>query len=94
MAITMQEIEHLARLSKLALSEEEKERLTGEMQGILAFADKLSALDTAVDPTMFAGDGQNVFREDVVEPSLPTTAILQNAPEQDMECFVVPKTVE
>ncbi len=95
MAITMQEIEHLAKLSKLALSEEEKQRLTGEMQSILAFADKLSGLDTAsADPTMFAAEGQNVFREDEVKPSLPTAAILQNAPEADMECFVVPKTVE
>lgn len=94
MAITMQEIEHLARLSKLALSDGEKQRLTGEMQSILAFADKLSALDTAADPTMFASDGQNVFREDAILPSLPTGAILQNAPEQDMGCFVVPKTVE
>jgi len=94
MAITMQEIEHLARLSKLALSNEEKERLTGEMQSILSFADKLSGLDTVADPTMFASDGQNVFREDEIHPSLPTSAILQNAPEKDMECFVVPKTVE
>ncbi len=94
MAITMQEIEHLARLSKLALSDEEKERLTGEMQSILSFADKLSALDTVADPTMFAGEGQNVFREDEIQPSLSTAEILQNAPEQDMECFVVPKTVE
>lgn len=95
MAITMQEIEHLAKLSKLSLSEEEKERLTGEMQSILAFADKLSALDTkGADPTMFAAEGQNVFREDIIIPSLPAEAILQNAPEADMQCFVVPKTVE
>lgn len=94
MAITMQEIEHLAKLSKLALTDEEKERLTGEMQSILAFADKLSALETDADPTMNASEGQNVFREDEIKPSLPTTAILQNAPEADMECFVVPKTVE
>jgi len=94
MAITMQEIEHLAKLSKLALTDEEKERLTGEMQSILAFADKLSALETDADPTMNASEGQNVFREDEIKPSLPTAAILQNAPEADMECFVVPKTVE
>ncbi len=94
MAITMQEIEHLARLSKLALSEEEKEQLTGEMQSILEFADKLSSLETGADPTLFTAEGRNVFREDVVAPSLPTAAILQNAPEADMECFVVPKTVE
>ncbi len=94
MAITMQEIEHLAKLSKLALSEEEKACLTGEMQSILSFADKLSKLDTAADPTMFAADGKNVFREDEIKPSLSTAEILQNAPEADMECFVVPKTVE
>ena len=94
MAITMQEIEHLAKLSKLALTDEEKERLTGEMQSILAFADKLSALETDADPTMNASEGQNVFREDEIKPSLPTAAILQNAPEADMKCFVVPKTVE
>ncbi len=90
----MQEIEHLAKLSKLELCEEEKERLTGEMQGILAFADKLSALSTTADPTMFAGEGKNVFREDEICPSLSTDAILQNAPDKDMGCFVVPKTVE
>ena len=94
MAITIQEIEHLAKLSKLELSGEEKERLTEEMQSILAFADKLSALSTMADPTMFAGEGRNVFREDEIKPSLPTEAILQNAPEKDMGCFVVPKTVE
>ncbi len=94
MAITMQEIEHLAKLSKLALSVEEKERLTGEMQSILAFADKLSALKTEADPTMFAADEKNVFRQDEIKPSLSTAEILQNAPKADMECFVVPKTVE
>ncbi len=94
MAITLQEIEHLAKLSKLALSDEEKERLTGEMQNILEFADKLSALETTAAPTLFTAEGHNVFREDEIRPSLPTSAILQNAPEADMECFVVPKTVE
>lgn len=95
MAITMQEIEHLAKLSKLSLSEEEKTRLVGEMQDILAFADKLSTLDTeAAEPTMFAAEGQNVFREDEIRPSLSPEEILKNAPKADMGCFVVPKTVE
>ncbi len=94
MAITMKEIEHLAKLSRLALSDEEKQRLTSEMQSILAFADKLSALETEVDPTMFAADGKNIFRKDEIKPSLSPSEILQNAPRADMECFVVPKTVE
>ncbi len=95
MEITIQEIEHLAKLSKLALTEEEKTRLKSEMGQIIDFANKLSALDTnAADPTMFASSLYNVFRDDTVESSLPTDAILQNAPEAEMGCFVVPKTVE
>ncbi len=95
MAITIQEIEHLAKLSKLALSSEEKTRLQTEMAQIIDFANKLSELDTdSEDPTMFASATYNVFRDDRVKPSLDTDSILQNAPEAEMGCFVVPKTVE
>ncbi|MDD6308689.1 MAG: Asp-tRNA(Asn)/Glu-tRNA(Gln) amidotransferase subunit GatC [Clostridia bacterium] len=95
MAIEIKEIEHLADLARLALSEKEKEQLSREVGQMIEFADKLSTLDTTdTDPTMFAANVYNVFREDEAMPSLPTAAILQNAPSADMECFVVPKTVE
>ena len=47
-----------------------------------------------VEPTMHVANIHNVFRDDVVKPSYDTALILKNAPESDMGCFVVPKTVE
>lgn len=95
MSITIKEIEHLAKLSRLNLTDEEKNRLTGEMAGILDFAKKLDELDTSsVSPTMHPGASFNVFREDTPSPSYATSDILKNAPKADDSCFIVPKTVE
>lgn len=95
MGITIKEIEHLAKLARLNLSDEEKSRLSGEMSGILDFAQKLSELDVSnISPTMHMGTSSNVFREDVAKPSYPTAEILKNAAEADESCFLVPKTVE
>ncbi|MBO4897753.1 MAG: Asp-tRNA(Asn)/Glu-tRNA(Gln) amidotransferase subunit GatC [Clostridia bacterium] len=95
MSITIKEIEHLAKLARLNLSDEEKERLTGEMSGILDFAHKLNELDVSdISPTMHVGADSNVFREDVARESYPTSEILRNAAEADEGCFLVPKTVE
>lgn len=95
MEITIREIESLAKLSKLALNDDEKTRLASEMGQIIDFANRLSSLNTDTEnPTLFTSDIYNVFREDVVEPSMPAEDILKNAPAADMGCFVVPKTVE
>lgn len=95
MAITIKEIEHLGKLSKLRFTEEEKKGFLLDMDNILNFANKLSELDVSdVEPTMHVANIHNVFRDDVVKPSYDTALILKNAPESDMGCFVVPKTVE
>lgn len=95
MSITISEIEHLAKLARLNLTDEEKERLTGEMAGILQFSAKLDEVDSSnVSPTMHVGNVVNVFREDEVRESLPKKDILKNAPKADDDCFIVPKTVE
>ncbi|MDK2799468.1 MAG: aspartyl-tRNA(Asn)/glutamyl-tRNA(Gln) amidotransferase subunit [Clostridiales bacterium] len=95
MKITREQVEHVANLARLNLTEEEKERLTSEMESIIAFADKLNELDTSeVEPTAHAIPIQNVFREDVVEPSYDRGKILQNAPSQEKGCFKVPNIVE
>jgi aspartyl-tRNA(Asn)/glutamyl-tRNA(Gln) amidotransferase subunit C len=95
MKITREQVEHVANLARLNLTEEEKERLTSEMESIIAFADKLNELDTSeVEPTAHAIPIQNVFREDVVEPSYDREKILQNAPSQENGCFKVPNIVE
>ncbi|MGE4283613.1 MAG: Asp-tRNA(Asn)/Glu-tRNA(Gln) amidotransferase subunit GatC [Clostridia bacterium] len=95
MQISKTQVEYVANLARLNLTEEEKERLTVEMENIIAFADKLNELDTTgVEPTAHAIPIQNVFREDVVEPSFDRDKILQNAPSQEDGCFKVPKIVE
>lgn len=95
MSITIKEIEHLAKLSKLSLTDEEKERLTGEMAGVLEFAKTLDELDSSdILPTMHPGAASNVFREDIVKESYDRREILKNAPNADETSFVVPKTVE
>jgi aspartyl-tRNA(Asn)/glutamyl-tRNA(Gln) amidotransferase subunit C len=93
--ITMRDVEHMARLSRLALTDPEKERMRRELDGILSYIDKLRALDTAnVPPTSHAVPMTNVMREDEPRPSLPQDEMLANAPERSGEFFRVPKIIE
>jgi len=93
--ITMQNVEHVARLSRLALTDQEKERMRRELDGILSYIDKLRALDTAgVPPTSHAVPMTNVMREDEPRPSLSQDEMLANAPERSGEFFRVPKIIE
>lgn len=93
--ISMKEVEHVARLSRLELSEAEKERMRRELDSILAYIDKLRALDTeGVEPTSHAVPMTNVMREDVLRPSFPQEEMLANAPERSGEFFRVPKIIE
>jgi aspartyl-tRNA(Asn)/glutamyl-tRNA(Gln) amidotransferase subunit C len=100
MAITRQDVEHVARLARLALSEEEKERFTQQLGSILTYIEKMSALDTKnVPPTSHVLPLSNVWREDKVEPSIPATLgspqeILANAPEREGSLFKVKKVIE
>jgi len=93
--ITMQDVEHVARLARLALSDAEKERMRRELDGILSYIDKLRALDTeGVPPTSHAVPMRNVMREDEAVPSLPQADMLANAPDRSGEFFRVPKIIE
>jgi aspartyl-tRNA(Asn)/glutamyl-tRNA(Gln) amidotransferase subunit C len=93
--ITMQEVEQVARLARLALSEAEKESMRRELDGILSYIDKLRALDTeGVPPTSHAVPMTNVMREDEPVPSLPQADMLANAPDRSGDCFRVPKIIE
>ncbi len=95
MKITQEQVEYVAKLARLNLSGEQKERLTGEMADIIAFADKLSELDTSgVEASAHSIAVENVFREDEIIPSYEQRDILANAPTQDSGCFSVPKVVE
>ena len=93
--ITLQDVEHVARLARLSLGPEEKERMRRELDVILTYIDKLRAVDTrSVEPTSHAVPMTNVMRDDVVQPSLPQSDMLANAPDRSGDFFRVPKIIE
>ena len=92
--ITIDDARHVARLARLALDEPHLQRLTGQLESILEYVNKLQEVNTAgVEPLAHALPLHNVFREDVVEPSLPLDKVLQNAPQTDGPFFKVPKVL-
>jgi aspartyl-tRNA(Asn)/glutamyl-tRNA(Gln) amidotransferase subunit C len=95
MKITREQVENVARLARLAISEREKELFTRQLGEILTYIEKLKELDTSkVDPTSHVLPIKNIFREDEVRPSLPREEILKNAPDRTEEFFRVPKIIE
>ncbi len=81
MALTRDDVLHIARLARIALSDDEVERFRAQLSGILDHFAALAAVDTeAVEPTAHPLPLANVMREDVIEPSLPRDAVLANAP--------------
>ena len=93
--ITKSDVEYVARLAQLTLSEEAKERLVGEMSEILSYMDELNTLDTTgIEPTMHVLEMVNVYRDDVEEPSLTREEALANAPKTDGEYFIVPRILD
>ncbi len=94
MAVTRKDVEHIAELARLKFSDEELNNFTGQLNEILAYVDKLNELDTEdVEPLSHPVEGSNVFREDVVKPSIPTEDALKNAPVKDEQFFHVPKVI-
>ncbi len=94
MKITGKDVEHVAMLARLAISPEEKELFTEQLNVILDYVDQLKGLDTEdIAPTSHVIPMQNVMRDDVVTPSLPQEEVLQNAPEKENGYFKVPKIV-
>jgi aspartyl-tRNA(Asn)/glutamyl-tRNA(Gln) amidotransferase subunit C len=95
MKISKQEVEHVAKLARLELSEQEKEKLTDQLSNILTYVEKLNELDTAgVEPTAHVLDIENVMREDVAGESLTQEKALANAPEKSAGHYRVPKIIE
>jgi aspartyl-tRNA(Asn)/glutamyl-tRNA(Gln) amidotransferase subunit C len=91
LAISRDEVLHVARLARLALTDDEVERLTGELDAILDAVGIVSELDLAdVPPTSHPLDLVNVWAEDEPRPSLPLEDVLANAPDADGSLFRVP----
>ena len=93
--LSRQEVEHVARLARMALPDEELQRVGSELNRILGHFNRLQELDTDdVEPTSHAIPMTNVLREDEVGESLPTDDVIANAPERSDEFFKVPRIVE
>ncbi len=91
MAISRDEVLHVARLARLALTDDEVERLTGELAKILDAVGVVSELDLSeVVPTSHPLDLVNVWADDEPRPSLPLVDVLANAPEAEDGLFRVP----
>jgi aspartyl-tRNA(Asn)/glutamyl-tRNA(Gln) amidotransferase subunit C len=94
MAITIQDVEHIAKLAKLEFTDAEKEKFTHQMNQILEYMEKLNSLDTsAVEPLSHVIKLSNVFRTDEVKPGVLTEDALKNAPAKNEQFFKVPKVI-
>lgn len=94
MAVSLKDVEHVALLARLSFSEEEKVKLTAQLNEILNYMDQLNALDTStIEPLSHVIELSNVFREDVLKPCLDREDALKNAPARSEEFFKVPKVI-
>jgi len=90
-SLTRADVEHVAYLARLGLTDEELARLEGQLNHILDQYTKLAELDTdAIPPTAQTIELENILREDVAQPSMTPAEVLGNAPERDGDFFVVP----
>ncbi len=89
------DIERIALLARLELTEEEKQQFSGQIENILKYIDKLKEPDTAnVEPTAHILPLKNIFREDKMTASLTREKALQNAPDRTDNFYRVPKIIE
>lgn len=91
MELSRELVEQVALLARLRLSDEQLERLTGDLAQIVHLVEQLDELNTDdVEPLASAHEGVNVLADDRAHASLPRDAALANAPKQDGECYLVP----
>jgi aspartyl-tRNA(Asn)/glutamyl-tRNA(Gln) amidotransferase subunit C len=93
--ISMDQVKHVANLARLAITEEEAEKLTQQLDAIISFAEELNELDTEnVEPTSHVLELKNVLREDIPQKGLPREEVLKNAPEHQDGQIKVPAIIE
>ena len=89
--IEREHVLHVARLARLGLSEEEVERMAGELSGILEHVDRIASLDLeGVEPTSHVVELENVLRADEPRPSWPRETVLEQAPDPADGAFRAP----
>ena len=95
MKLSTKEIEYVARLARLEVTDKETEKFTAQLNDILGYIDKLNEIDTTgVEPMTHAIAVTNAFREDKIVDSIGTEKSLSNAPDGRGEFFRVPKVID
>ncbi len=90
--ITVKDVEHVAKLARLELTEEEKEKFTSQLGDVLKYVEQMNEVDTSdVEPMAHAIDFVNVMREDVVKYEQTKEELMKNAPDAEDGFFKVPK---
>ena len=93
MKITHDEIYHIARLARIDIPEERFDKLAADMENIVDMVAQLQQVDlTGIEPDL--SEEYNVFRDDVVMPSLTREQVLSNAPRTEAGCVLVPKVID
>jgi aspartyl-tRNA(Asn)/glutamyl-tRNA(Gln) amidotransferase subunit C len=93
--LSRSDVEHVAHLARLGLTDEELGRLEGQLNHILEQYEILAELSTDdIAPTAQTIELENILRDDVVQPSLPVEAVLANAPARDGDFIVVPAILD
>lgn len=94
MALTREQVQHVALLSRLALTDEQTDKIAHQLDAILGYIEKLNELDTTgVEPLSHPLKLQNVLRDDKLAPSLDREEALKNAPKQRQGFFEVPRII-
>lgn len=89
------DVEHIALLARLSLTEEERERFGSQLSSILSYVGKLNEIDTAgIEPAAHVLEMKNIMREDELRSSLPVEDALMNAPDRSGTFYRVPKIIE
>src|ERR1041385_927716 len=95
MAISREQLEHVARLARLELTDEEIELFQGQLGAVLERAQRIQNLPLDdLPPTAHPIELTNVFRDDVATPCLPPDEVLENAPAREQDLFRVPRILE
>ncbi|MGG6314445.1 Asp-tRNA(Asn)/Glu-tRNA(Gln) amidotransferase subunit GatC [Paenibacillus macerans] len=95
MSIQTKDVEHVAKLARLHLTDDEREMFTEQLNAILQYAEKLNELNTDdIAPTTHVLHLSNVMREDEVKESLPPEKVFLNAPDEEDGQFKVPAVLE
>ncbi len=95
MSISAADVDKIAKLAKLDLSEDERKKFRSQLSDIISYVEKLSELDTKdIEPLAHVNDLTNVSRQDTPRPSMEEKDVFKNSPQHDNEHFLVPKVLK